>query len=360
MFNTQKPYNQLPLLPPKTEFETVVVMKQLVRSHQALAELKGYAQTLPDQEILINSVILQEAKDSSEIENIITTNDELFKGIALQHDLSPQVKEVLNYRSALWEGFTFVRKKGFLSSNGIMTIQERLECNRQGIRKLPGTVLKNERTGKVIYTPPDQPDIIQQLLKNLEEYLNTDIGKTDPLIKMAVAHYQFESIHPFYDGNGRTGRIVNVLYLVLEKLLSSPILYLSRYIIRNKADYYRLLQEVRTKNKWTEWVLYMLRAIEETSRDTLYLINQIQNAMKITADIIKEKQTRKIYSKDLLELLFEKPYVRVGNLVEKGIASRNIAAKYLRMLENAGIVRSKKKGRDVLYVNIRLFDILKK
>jgi len=359
MFVPSKPYNQLPFLPPRATLETMKVMEQLIKSHRALAELKGCARTLPDQEILINSVILQEAKDSSEIENIVTTHDELFKGLALPQNMSPQVKEVINYRSALWEGFAFVRKKGFLSVNGILTIQERLECNRSGVRKLPGTALQNDRTGKIIYMPPDQPDVIQRLLKNFEEYLNTDIGKTDPLIKMAIAHYQFESIHPFYDGNGRTGRIINVLYLVLEKLLSSPFLYLSRYIIHNKADYYRLLQEVKTKNKWTEWILYMLCAVEETSRGTLHLIGEIRDAMEDVAGLMK-KQAGKIYSKDLLELLFEKPYVRVGNLVEKGIASRNIAAKYLRKLEDAGIVRSEKKGRDILFVNIRLFNILKK
>lgn len=359
MFDPKKSYNALPLLPPKAELETKAVMKQLVKSHRALAELKGYARTLPDQKMLINSIILQEAKDSSEIENIVTTQDELFKGLALQKNLSAQVKEVLNYRSALWEGFRFVCKKGFLSVNGILMIQERLECSRAGIRKLPGTALKNDRTGRIIYTPPDQPDVIQRLLKNFEEYLNTDLDKADPLIKMAAAHYQFESIHPFYDGNGRTGRIINTLYLVLEKLLSSPILYLSRYIIRNRADYYRLLQKVTTENKWTDWTLYMLCAVEETSRSTLLLISEIQDTMKITAEIMKKK-TGKIYSKDLLELLFEKPYVRIGNLVEKGIASRNIAAKYLRTLEDSKIVRSEKKGRDVLYINTRLVDILKR
>jgi len=359
MFNPEKPYNQLPLLPAKAELETTAVMKQLIKSHQALAELKGYAKILPNEEVLIHSIILQEAKDSSAIENIVTTHDELFQGLTLRQNISPQVKEVLNYRSALWEGFGVLKKRGVLSVNGIIAIQERLECNRGGIRKLPGTVLKNDRTGKVVYSPPDHPEAIQRLLRNLEEYLNTSLGETDPLIKMAVAHYQFESIHPFYDGNGRTGRIINVLYLILENLLSAPILYLSRYIIRNKPDYYRLLQEVRTKDRWTEWVLYMLKAIEETSIGTLHLIDAIREAMKITAGIMK-KQSGKLYSKDLLELLFEKPYIRIGDVVDEGIASRNIAANYLRTLEKAGIVRSGKKGRDILYINIRLYDILKK
>lgn len=359
MFNPEKPYNQLPLLPPRAELETTEVLKQLVKSHQALAELKGYAKVLPNEEVLIHSIILQEAKDSSAIENIVTTHDELFQGLTLRQNISPQVKEVLNYRSALWEGFGFVKKKGALSVNGIIAIQEMLECNKAGIRKLPGTVLKNDQTGKVVYSPPDHPDAIQRLLKNLEEYLNTNLGKTDPLIKMAVAHYQFESIHPFYDGNGRTGRIINVLFLVLEKLLSVPVLYLSRYIIRNKADYYRFLQKVRTNDGWAEWVLYMLKAVEETSRGTLHLIDEIREAMEVTAGIMK-KQSGKLYSKDFLELLFEKPYIRIGDIVDEEIASRNIAANYLRTLEKTGVVRSEKKGRDVLYVNIHLFNILKK
>jgi Fic family protein len=359
MFNPQKPFNELQLLPPKAKLETIAVMKQLVKSHQALAELKGYARTLPDQEILINSIILQEAKDSSEIENIVTTHDELFKGLSLQHNLAPEVKEVLNYRSALWEGYEFVSKKGYLSTNGILKIQERLVGSSAGIRKLPGTALKNERTGKIIYSPPDQPEVIRKLLKNFEDYLNTDLGKTDPLIKMAIAHYQFESIHPFYDGNGRTGRIIIMLYLVLEKLLSSPILYLSRYIIRNKSDYYNFLQKVTADNNWSDWIMYMLRAVEDTSRSSVHLISEILDSMKVTSEIMK-KHAGIIYSKELLELLFEKPYVRVGNLLERGIASRNIASKYLHTLEGVKVLRSEKKGRDILYINIRLLDILKK
>jgi Fic family protein len=359
MFKPEKAYNDLPSLPPKGEIETKAIMKQLVQSHQALAELKGYALTLPNPEVLIHSIILQEAKDSSAIENIVTTHDELFQGLTLGQNISPQVKEVLNYRSALWEGYMFIQKKGFLSVNGILTIQERLECNQGGLRKLPGTVLKNDRTGKVVYTPPDHPDAILKLMKNLEDYLNTEMGKVDPLIKMAVGHYQFEAIHPFYDGNGRTGRIINVLYLVLEKLLSAPVLYLSRYIIENKADYYRLLQEVRSKKGWSAWILYMLKAVEDTSRTTLLLIHEIRQAMGVASDTMKQHH-KKLYSKDFLELLFEKPYLRVGDVVERGIVSRNIATSHLRLLEASGILRSEKKGRDVLYINVSLYNILKK
>ncbi|MBL7143312.1 MAG: Fic family protein [Phycisphaerae bacterium] len=359
MFNPEKPYNQLPLLPPKVGLERPAVMKQLVKSHKALAELKGYAKTLPNEAVLLHSIVLQEAKDSSAIENIVTTHDELFQGLTLKQNISPQVKEVLNYRSALLEGFGVLKKRGVLSVNGIIAIQERLECNSAGVRKLPGTALKNDRTGEIVYTPPDNPDTIKRLTKNLEEYFNTKRGETDPLIKMAVAHYQFESIHPFYDGNGRTGRIINVLYLILENMLSSPILYLSRYIIQNKPAYYRLLQEVRTKNAWIEWILYMLKAVEETSAGTLQLIDSIRETMEETAEIMK-KQSGKLYSREFLDLLFEKPYIRISDIVDEGIASRNIASNYLKTLEKLGIVRSEKKGRDILYINIRLYNILKK
>jgi len=359
MLKPEKPYNQLPLLPPKFELENPAVMKQLVKSHKSLAELKGYAKTLPNEDVLLHSIVLQEAKDSSAIENIVTTHDELFQGLTLKKSISPQVKEVLNYRSALMEGFKVLKKRGVLSVNGIITIQELLECNRAGLRKLPGTALKNDRTGEIVYTPPDNPDTIMRLIKNLEEYLNTRQDETDPLVKMAVAHYQFESIHPFYDGNGRTGRIINVLYLILENMLSSPILYLSRYIIQNKPAYYRLLQEVRTKNAWIEWVLYMLKAVEETSSGTLQLIDSIRETIEETVEIMK-KQAGKLYSREFLDLLFEKPYVRISDIVDEGIASRNIASNYLKTLEKLGIVRSEKKGRDILYINIRLYNILKK
>ncbi|MCE5186202.1 MAG: Fic family protein [Planctomycetaceae bacterium] len=358
MFNPDRPYNELPMLPPRDVIETEEVLRQLVKSHKALAELKGTAQTLPDQSVLINSILIQEAKDSSAIENIVTTHDELFQGLTLSRAVSPQVKEVLNYRSALWEGYDFIKNKGFLSVNSVCSIHERLGTGTPGIRKLPGTVLKNDRTGRTIYTPPNDPNAMVNLLKNLEIYFNTQQDRPDPLIKMAVAHYQFESIHPFHDGNGRTGRIINVLYLVLEKLLSSPILYMSRYIIHHKADYYRLLQEVRTKNNWTEWVLYVLKAVEETSKGTLALITSIRNLMEVTAEKMKTLGGR-LYSHELLDTLFEKPYIRVGDLVAKGIATRNTASRYLNNLTFIGILKPDKIGRDILYLNKHLFILLK-
>ena len=249
--NNEKAFNELPVLPPvRDKIETVKVLRQLVKSSVALAELKGLAKTLPNPDILLNAVILKEARASSEIENVITTQDKLYQALSAKGvETDSSTKEVLRYREAMLYGFRFIQKKGFLSTNAIIEIQKILEENAAGIRKLPGTALRNAATGKVIYIPPDNLDTINRLMRNFEQYINNQ-DDISALIKMAVQHYQFESIHPFYDGNGRTGRIINVLYLILNGLLENPILYLSSYIIDNKVDYYRLLQEVRTKNNW--------------------------------------------------------------------------------------------------------------
>lgn len=286
----------LKFLPPEVDLETKRVLKQLSRSHRALAELKGFADTIPNKNILINAVTINEAKDSSEIENIVTTHDELFKAMSAENYLNPTAKEVVNYRTALWHGYKLVKEHGFLTTNMMIEIQQLIESNRAGIRKLPGTVLKNESTGEVVYTPPSGEQEILSLLSNLEKYMNTDYDNVDPLIKLAVIHYQFESIHPFYDGNGRTGRIINVLYLVLKNLLDSPILYLSKFIIRNKSSYYRLLQEVTVKGNWEEWILFILQGIEETAEETLMLVKEINQLIRRTADEMKEKLP-KIYSR---------------------------------------------------------------
>ena len=259
----------LKTLPPSVNLETHRVLKQLIRSHKALAELKGFADTMPNKHILINAVMINEAKDSSEIENIITTHDELFQAMSQSDYPNSATKEVVNYRSALWHGYEMVKEKQLLTINMIMEIQQIIEQNRAGIRKLPGTVLQNTLTGHVVYHPPAGEPMIRALMANLEQYINDDYDGVDPLVKLAVIHFQFESIHPFYDGNGRTGRIINVLYLVLKELLDSPILYLSRYIIRNKTAYYRLLQNVRTQHAWEEWTLYILTGIEEIADETL-------------------------------------------------------------------------------------------
>lgn len=293
----------LKLLPPDIDLETKKVLKQLVGSHRALAELKGFADTIPNKNILINAVTINEAKDSSEIENIITTHDELFKAMAQSNYNNPAAKEVVNYRTALWKGYELVKAKKIMTTNMIIAIQQDIEENCAGIRKLPGTVLKNQRTGEVDYTPPNGEREILDLMSNLEKYINDDYDAVDPLEKLAVGHYQLESIHPFYDGNGRTGRIINILYLVLKELLDSPILYLSKYIIRNKTAYYRLLQEVSTKEAWEDWVLFILDGIEQTAEETLLLVKKINALVDKTAEEIKEVLPR-VYSKELLELAF--------------------------------------------------------
>jgi len=357
-FDPKVPNNNLPSLPPEADVESKAILKQLVLSRQNLAELKGYSSLLPNRDLIVNSIVLQEAKDSSEIENIVTTSDELYRAIASPtSSIDPRVKEVLKYRTALWKGYKLVSKHSLLTSNIICEIQEELEGNHAGFRKLPGTVLANEQTDQVYYTPPDNNSTIVSLMTNLEKYINETNG-ADPLVRMAVMHYQFEAIHPFYDGNGRTGRIANVLYLVSKDLLDTPFLYLSRYIIRNKNDYYRLLRSVTYEQKWEEWILFMLTAVEHTSRETLELSRSIIKLMDQTGEKIKKAAPR-IYSHELLSLLFSNVYIRIGHLVDSGIASRNIAAGYLKKCESEGILKSITSGRETLYINKSLFKLLK-
>lgn len=356
----EKPYNQLPLLPPPREkIETVKVLRQLVKSSVALAELKGLAATLPNPSILLNAVILKEARSSSEIENVITTQDKLYQALSAKGiEPDPATKEVLRYREAALFGFHFIKQKGFLSTNAILGIQEILEASQAGIRKLPGTALRNATTRKVIYTPPDDYDTLLRLMKNLEKYLN-DQDDISPLVKMAVQHYQFESIHPFYDGNGRTGRIVNVLHVILNDLLESPILYLSHFIIRHKTDYYRLLQEVRTKGAWEDWILFMLKGVEETAHETIIQIKAIQKLFLRTQERIK-KGIPKAYNKELLEILFEHPYCKIEILTSRLKISRITASKYLKQLEGLGVLKSKRVWKETIYINTGLFELLRK
>ena len=345
------------LLPPDVELETKRVLKQLARSHRALAELKGFAGMIPNQNILINAVTINEAKDSSEIENIITTHDELFKAMSQENYNNPAAKEVANYRTALWRGYELVKDKQALTVNMIIEIQQLIVKNSAGIRKLPGTVLKNEETGEVLYTPPSGEKEIMLLLDNLVKYINEDYDNIDPLIKLAVIHYQFEVIHPFYDGNGRTGRIKNVLYLILKELLNNPILYLSKYIIRNKAAYYRLLQEVRTKGKWEEWILFILDGIEQTAEETLLLVKRINTVVEQTAKDIKNLLP-KIYSRELVYFLFFEFYTKIAYL-EKGLnITRKTASNYLSLLEEKGFLESYKIGRERIFLNKRLFEVV--
>lgn len=296
-------------------------------------------------------------KDSSAIENIITTHDDLYKAMSDASGASLAAKEVASYRTALWQGYESVKAREMITTNMIIEIQGMIEKNRAGIRKLPGTVLRNERTGETVYTPPVREGEIKELLSNLEKYINEDYNDVDPLIKLAVIHYQFESIHPFYDGNGRTGRIINVLYLVLKELLNSPILYLSSYIIRHKSVYYRLLQEVRTHEHWEEWIVYILTGIEETAEETLMLVKKINVEVEMMSEEIKEKLP-KIYSKELIDLLFCEFYTKTS-YIENGLSvTRKTAANYLSTLEKEGFLTSEKIGKERIYQNKRLYDLV--
>lgn len=347
--------NNLPL---DIDIETKAILKKSILANKALAKLNGVAKIIPNQAILINSLILQEAKDSSEIENIITTHDELYQSSLDISNISHATKEVQSYTKALLKGFDLVRETSLLLTRHIIDIQQELEGNVAGIRKQAGTVLKNQSTGEVIHTPPQEESTIRKLLDNLEQYLNTNDG-IDPLIKMAIIHYQFETIHPFYDGNGRTGRIINILYLVLNELLDLPILYLSSYIIKHKADYYRLLQEVRTKGSWEEWIIYMLEGIEQTATKQVQLINDIKELMDNTKQKLKS-ELPKIYSKDLLEVLFIHPYTKIDMLVDNLDLHRDTASKYLKAMEKIGILNSVQIKNTRFYVNIKLFELLQK
>lgn len=358
---SNKAFNDLPLLPPKESLiETIGILKQESKSAVVLAELKGLTNTLPKPNILINAVILKEAQASSGIENVITTQDKLYQALyAKSTKPDGATKEVLRYREALLMGTRLIKERGFLNTNGIIAIQKELEENNAGLRKLPGTALINDLTNEVIYTPPDNFDTISDLMKNFEEYLNNDADDVSPLIKLAIQHYQFESIHPFYDGNGRMGRIINVLYLILKGLLNEPVLYLSSFIIQNKGDYYRLLQEVRTKNNWEDWILYMLKGVEQTAQSTIEQINKINLLFNETQKLVQEKLPR-IYSKDLIEQLFIHPYCKIEFLVENLHLNRKTAGNYLKSLEDLGVLASENKGKEVIYINLKLYDLLKK
>ena len=346
-------------LPVSVELETTAVLRQAARSHRALAELKGAAASIPNETILIDTLALQEAKDSSAIENIITTEDDLFQGDVISGQFpSPAAKEVYNYTVALKIGLQRVRQQGFLRLDDVLAIQAALEGNRAGLRKRPGTVLKNEQTGEVIYEPPQDPAAVERLIGNFLEHFHRDEpGDPDPLVRMAVLHYQFESIHPFYDGNGRTGRILNLLHLVLHGLLDLPVLYLSRYIIRNKADYYRGLQTVRDAGEWEAWLLYLLRAVEQTSRETLTTVRGIRELMQETKLRLR-RDLPKIYSQDLLNNLFRHPYTKIQFIERDFGVSRPTATKYLVALTKAGFVRKTKLGRTNFYINQPLFALL--
>ena len=355
---------KIPLLPLPYDLETKAVLRQANKANRKLAELKGVAQTIPNERILISSLTLQEAKDSSAVENIVTTQDDLYRagldaGFTL---IGAATKEVLFYREAINEGFKLVRNKNILTLNDIKRIQEVLEQNSAGFRTTPGTQLKRSSDGAVIYTPPQDGQRIVELMSNLEQFINDDeLCPIDPLVKMAIIHHQFESIHPFYDGNGRTGRIVNILYLVTSGLLDLPILYLSRYITHNKAEYYERIQAIRNATgdnsaQWEEWILYMLRGVEQTAEETITLVKNIGNLMTKYKNIIRPAFGRK-YSHELLNGLFYHPYTKIGHLESNMQVSRQTAAKYLDKLASLGLLQKERMGKENYYINTQLMEL---
>lgn len=356
----EKPYNELPLLPPKINIGESIY-KKIISANKVLAELKGMSQLLPNPAIMINSLILIEAQDSSEIENIVTTQDALYKASSSSAEVNdPSIKEVLNYREALWLGYNTLKENNLLTIKTILKIQERLLKNDAGIRTQIGTALRNSRTGKVIYTPPVGKEVIEDKLSNLERYINDEtMHDIDPLIKLAIQHYQFESIHPFYDGNGRTGRIINVLYLIQQDLIQLPIIYLSSYIIQNKQDYYRGLQEVRTKGDWKSWIEFILDSVEFTARATIQMIKQIKELEDSVKQRVKSTLP-KIYSRELIDVIFKQPYVRISNLEKELNITRFTSSKYLQELSRIDILESEKIGRDIVYINTDLVKLLKR
>jgi Fic family protein len=352
----------MPSIPPLEQldaarFDTPAILKKLASSSRRLAELKGIAASIPNQGILISTLGLQEAKDSSEIENIVTTHEELFKDDVLTESFAnPAAKEVLRYRQALRVGFEQVRSSGLLTANHLVQIQGELERNNTGFRKLPGTALR-DGGGRTVYTPPQDPAQIVALMGDLERFINLpELFEVDPLIKMALIHHQFESIHPFYDGNGRTGRILNVLYLVKEGLLDIPVLYLSSHIVRTKADYYRLLQSVRQAGQWEDWVLYMLDAVEQTAEHGITTIQEIKAALFDYKHRIRAGY--KFYSQDLINNLFTHPYTRIEFVRRDLQVSRLTATKYLDALAAGGFVQKQKIGRGNYYINLALNAVL--
>ncbi|MEB2783438.1 Fic family protein [Algoriphagus persicinus] len=344
-------------LPYEDELETRTILKQLPAAHAALAELKRLVYSIPNHEILLNTLAFQEAKASSAVENIITTHDELFKSDLEFESMSPAIKEVQNYVAAMKRGFELVDTQGLLTNQIILQIQETLEGNNVGFRKLPGTALKNAQTGKTVYLPPQNADEILKLMSNLEQFINQpELSDYDPLVKMAMIHFQFESIHPFYDGNGRTGRIINILYLILCDLQKPPILYLSSHIIRNKTDYYRLLQGVRENGDWESWLSYMIQGVEETARETIVLIENLKVLMAEMKNQLRNNY--KFYSQELLNNLFKHPYTKIEFIVRDLGVSRITAANYLNKLAEDGVLRKEKLGTGNYYVNEKLFALL--
>lgn len=354
-WNPEVPYNELPPLPPESELETKTVLRKCITARAALAELKQAAELIPNQGVLINTLPLLEAQASSEIENVVTTTDRLFQFRQADEKADPATKEALRYSRALLEGFRE------LSNHPLNTRTAECVCSvikgkTMAVRRVPGTALASEQTGKVIYTPPVGEDLLRTLLANWERFLH-EATELDPLIRMAAAHYQFEAIHPFTDGNGRAGRVLNSLFLIQERLLSLPILYLSRYVIAHKADYYRLLREVTERNGWEQWVLFVLDGVEDTATWTTGKIAAIRSLQEHTVEFVRENSPR-IYSRELVEVIFEQPYCRIQNLIERKIAARQTASLYLKNLVDLGVLQELAFGREKLFIHPKLLRLL--
>lgn len=350
-----QPYNDLSLLPPATELETRTVLKQCIAARAALAELKQAAELIPNQGVLINTLPLLEAKASSEIENIVTTTDRLFQFQSANEYADPATREALRYSSALLEGFQILQQHP-LNTRTAEQVCTRIKGTDMRVRRIPGTALANQATGEVIYTPPTGEDLLRTQLVNWEHYLH-EAREIDPLIRMAAGHYQFEAIHPFTDGNGRTGRILNSLFLIQENLLTLPILYLSRYIIKNKAEYYRLLLDITRNQAWEPWIVYLLQGIEDTARWTSAKIAAIRILSRWTIAHVKQVAP-KIYSRELVDLIFDLPYCRIQNLVDKNIAARQAASRYLKQLVDIGVLEERIVGREKLFIHPKLMQLL--
>jgi len=355
-FDKQKPYNSLPLLPPKEDVETKKILQKTIKASRALGQLNGALSNLPNPNIFIDTLQLKEAKASSEIENIITTNDELFETLAAErNNTNSAAKEILSYKSALFIGLKEISKRPFITTNLSIKLVQEIKQNTSSIRVTPGTALKNGR-GQIVYTPPSGENVIRKKMSNLEKFVNQN-EKIDPLIKVAIMHYQFEAIHPFADGNGRAGRILLLLYLKLEGLLDIPAIYMSEYIIDNKPKYYRYLREVTEKSNWENYIMYMLDMIEVTS---INVVKKLESILQLMTEIEMKikKHKPKLYNKELLEIIFKLPYTKRKNLIDAKLGTSKTVGNYLNQLEEIGVLKSKKVGKEKLYINFELMRVL--
>jgi Fic family protein len=358
-YNKNKPFNELPDLPPADFAESPEILRHLVKASRYLGELNGLCESLPDPQLLINTIILQESKDSSAIENIVTTQDELYKAATEEGTTNHAAKEVLSYREALYVGLKKMQsQKNLLITNTMIEVVQTIKQNNSGIRNTPGTALKNAINGEVIYTPPCCEDVLREKLAALEQFINNkEASSLDPLIKMAFIHYQFESVHPFADGNGRTGRIINALYLVQQQLLLQPVLYLSSYIVKYKTEYYQLLRGVTENGNWHDWVMFMLTAVIETAQLTKQKIRNML-LLKDEFEVTMKEVMGSSFSHDLLQLMFKLPYLKIELLEKKQLAHRQTASSWLKKLTEANIVKPQKIGRTTYYINYRLMELL--